>query len=231
MNCSLPGFSVFGVLQARILQCVATPTSRGIFLTQGLNLYLCGSCIADDSLPLSHPGNPHIRMLRPIWQTSPWCRAHRPLASGQQTAESYTEPQAFLPPPPALPGRSQRKPLAQKTGGGGLAQGCSACELCLCWSGLLSLTLHQWMGPLIRTLPSTRCILRGPGHPGHRTGQTLRGLEVVHILVEASGVSTGVLTFLPCPRVCSRPALPILAGRQAGQLHPPAPSRACYRQP
>ena len=99
MDCSLPGSSVFGVLQARILQCVAMPTSRGIFLTQGLNLYLCGSCIADDSLPLSHPGNPHIRMLSPIWQTSPWFRAHRPLASGQQTAERYTEPQAFLPPP------------------------------------------------------------------------------------------------------------------------------------
>ena len=36
MDCSLPGFSVHGLLQASILECVAKPSSRGIFLTQGL---------------------------------------------------------------------------------------------------------------------------------------------------------------------------------------------------
>ena len=37
MDCSLPGSSVHGILQARILEWVAMPFSRGIFLAQGLN--------------------------------------------------------------------------------------------------------------------------------------------------------------------------------------------------
>ena len=37
MDCSLPGSSVHGILQARILECIAVPSSRGIFLTQGSN--------------------------------------------------------------------------------------------------------------------------------------------------------------------------------------------------
>ena len=32
MDCSLPGISVHGVLQARILECIATPFSRESFL-------------------------------------------------------------------------------------------------------------------------------------------------------------------------------------------------------
>jgi len=37
MDCSPPGSSVHGILQARILECIAMPFSRGIFLTQGWN--------------------------------------------------------------------------------------------------------------------------------------------------------------------------------------------------
>ena len=37
MDCSLPGSSVHGTLQARILEWVAVASSRGIFLTQGWN--------------------------------------------------------------------------------------------------------------------------------------------------------------------------------------------------
>ena len=37
MDCSPPGSSVHVVLQARILEWVAIPFSRGVFLTQGLN--------------------------------------------------------------------------------------------------------------------------------------------------------------------------------------------------
>ena len=41
MDCSLPGSSVHGILQARILEWVASHSfSRGIFPTQGLNLGL-----------------------------------------------------------------------------------------------------------------------------------------------------------------------------------------------
>ena len=35
IDCSLPGSSVHGILQARILEWVTMPFSRGIFLTEG----------------------------------------------------------------------------------------------------------------------------------------------------------------------------------------------------
>ena len=40
MDSNPPGSSVHGILQARILEWGAISSSRGIFLTQGLNLYL-----------------------------------------------------------------------------------------------------------------------------------------------------------------------------------------------
>ena len=54
MDCSLPGSSVQGILQSGILEWVAMPSSRGIFLNQGLNLYLlhCRQIV----YPLSHLG-------------------------------------------------------------------------------------------------------------------------------------------------------------------------------
>ena len=48
MNCSPPGFSVHGILQARILEWAAIPFSRG---TSHLLHWQA------DSLPLSHPGS------------------------------------------------------------------------------------------------------------------------------------------------------------------------------
>ena len=58
MDCSAPSFH--GVCQARILEWVAMPSSRGwIFLTQGLNLRL--SCLLHwqaGFLPLALPGKP-----------------------------------------------------------------------------------------------------------------------------------------------------------------------------
>ena len=39
LDCS-PSFSVHGIIQARIQECVAMPSSRGIFPTQGLNPHL-----------------------------------------------------------------------------------------------------------------------------------------------------------------------------------------------
>ena len=40
VDCSLPGSSVLGILQARILEWVANSLLQGIFLTQRLNLDL-----------------------------------------------------------------------------------------------------------------------------------------------------------------------------------------------
>ena len=59
MDGSLPvhgNSSVHGILQARILEWVAMPRTRGIFLTQGLNLHLLHWQLG--SLPLMPPGKP-----------------------------------------------------------------------------------------------------------------------------------------------------------------------------
>ena len=46
MDCSLPGSSVHEILQAKILEWVAMPFSRGIFLTQGSNPRLMSPALA-----------------------------------------------------------------------------------------------------------------------------------------------------------------------------------------
>ena len=53
---SLPGFSIHGIFQARVLEWVAISFSRGIFLTQGSNpgLLHCRQML----YPLSHQGSP-----------------------------------------------------------------------------------------------------------------------------------------------------------------------------
>ena len=57
MDYSLLGSSVPGILQARILEWVALPFSRGIFPTQGSNLHLL-PLLQMGSLPLVPPGKP-----------------------------------------------------------------------------------------------------------------------------------------------------------------------------
>ena len=58
-DCSPPGFSVHGTLQARILEWAAMPSSQGVFLTQGLNPHhRCLLHWQEGSLPLSHPKAP-----------------------------------------------------------------------------------------------------------------------------------------------------------------------------
>ena len=62
LDCSPPGSSVHGILQARILEWVAMLSSRGIFLTQGSNLGLLRLLLFPywqvGSLPLAPPGKP-----------------------------------------------------------------------------------------------------------------------------------------------------------------------------
>ena len=55
MDCSLPGSSVHGILQARILEWVAMLSSRGVFLTQGLNLHLLSPALAARFFTISVP--------------------------------------------------------------------------------------------------------------------------------------------------------------------------------
>ena len=61
MECSPLHSSVHGISQAKILEWVAIPFSRGIFLTQGLNPYLLHWQV--DSLLLSCQGSPIILTL------------------------------------------------------------------------------------------------------------------------------------------------------------------------
>ena len=58
MGCSPPGSSVLGILHARVLEAVAIPFSRGIFLTQGSTLRLPGPGAesADGHASFQHQG-------------------------------------------------------------------------------------------------------------------------------------------------------------------------------
>ena len=55
-DCSPPGSSVYGILQARTLEWVAMPSSRG--LSQPRDGTQVSSALQVDSLPLSHQGGP-----------------------------------------------------------------------------------------------------------------------------------------------------------------------------
>ena len=61
MDCSLPGFSICGVFQTRVVECVAI---SGIFLTQGSNLGLlhCRQTLSC----LSHQGSPGFHLIETI---------------------------------------------------------------------------------------------------------------------------------------------------------------------
>ena len=58
MDCSPPGSSVHGILQARILEWVAIPFSKGSSQTQGLNSGLLHCRQTKDSLPTELQGSP-----------------------------------------------------------------------------------------------------------------------------------------------------------------------------
>ena len=72
MNCSLPGSCIHGILQARILEQVAMPSSRGIFPTQGQNsdLMRCRQIL----YCMSHKGSPlkyqYFLILKHVWLRS-----------------------------------------------------------------------------------------------------------------------------------------------------------------
>ena len=76
MDCGPPGSSVQGVLQASILAGVATPSSRGVFLTQESNLHLlhCRRIL----YPLNHLRSPTKRKYQtPKQSFIQWKKPHR----------------------------------------------------------------------------------------------------------------------------------------------------------
>ena len=58
MNCSPPGFSVYGVLQAGILEWVGMPSSRDLPDPGIEPKSPVAPALQADSLPLSHVGSP-----------------------------------------------------------------------------------------------------------------------------------------------------------------------------
>ena len=65
VECSPPGSSVHGIVQARILEWVAMPSSWGSSWPRDRTCISCGSCSVGGSLPLSHWGRPcsQVRVL------------------------------------------------------------------------------------------------------------------------------------------------------------------------
>ena len=98
MDCSLPGSSAHGILQARILEWVAIPFSRGIFPTQGSNpgLLHCRQILYH----LSHQSSP---LNYPWWCEQTQQCLHHPPSPHQDTGSTrrnplYTLPSALLKP-------------------------------------------------------------------------------------------------------------------------------------
>ena len=58
MDCSPPGSSVLGILQARTLEWVAMPSSRGSSQARDQTDVSSVSCIGRQSLPLASAGKP-----------------------------------------------------------------------------------------------------------------------------------------------------------------------------
>ena len=67
MDPSPPGFSVHGILQARILECVAMPSSRGSFWPRDGTCVSCGFCIAGRFFTTEPPGKPILSISPPIF--------------------------------------------------------------------------------------------------------------------------------------------------------------------
>ena len=60
MDCSPPGSSVHGILQARTLEWVAIPSFRGSSRPRDQTCILCGSCIAGRFFTAEPPENPIV---------------------------------------------------------------------------------------------------------------------------------------------------------------------------
>ena len=63
MDCDLPGSSVHGILQARILEWVAMPSSRGFSRPRDQTCIFCGSCITGRFFATQPPGEAQVCIL------------------------------------------------------------------------------------------------------------------------------------------------------------------------
>ena len=82
MDCSPPGSSVHGILQARILEWVAIALLQGIFLTQGSNPGLLHS--RQILYHLSYPGKPYLF----IRHRNSFCKGQGSLREGKEAGKT-----------------------------------------------------------------------------------------------------------------------------------------------
>ena len=60
MDCSLPGSSVYGIIQGRILEWATVPFSRVSFPLRDRTHVFCGSHIVGGFSTAESPGKPHL---------------------------------------------------------------------------------------------------------------------------------------------------------------------------
>ena len=108
MDCSLPGFSVYGILQARIMEWVAMPSSRGSSWPRNRTHISYVSCISRwGSLPLAPPGKPQGHLLQP---NSKKVQSHSVSQESQSLPRGFDE--ALTPAPLSLLWTSEAKPIS-----------------------------------------------------------------------------------------------------------------------
>ena len=83
MDLGPPGSFVHGILQARILEWVAVPSSRGSSQTRDQTYFSYVSCFSTGSLPLAPPGEPSICNLNTefLWLAGTQCNKFMPTGS------------------------------------------------------------------------------------------------------------------------------------------------------
>ena len=99
VDCSPPGSSVHGILQARIMEWVGMRSSRESFWPRDRNYSCCDSCIAGGFFIAELPGNP--------WYWSATAAAAKPL----QSCPTLCDPIDGSPPGSPVPGILQARTL------------------------------------------------------------------------------------------------------------------------
>ena len=109
MDCSPPGSSVYGIFQARILECIAISFSREFFPTQGLNMCIERvSCIGRHSLP---PGKPISGLYHSLLINSPTERLDFPGGSNSKESACNVGDLGLIPGLGRSPGGEHGSPL------------------------------------------------------------------------------------------------------------------------
>ena len=94
MDCSLPGPSVHGISQTRILEWVAMPSSRGSSQPRDQTHISCGSCVAGGFFTPEPPERKTVgvKLLSPVQLfATPWMVAYQaPLSMGFSRQEYWS---------------------------------------------------------------------------------------------------------------------------------------------